>query len=376
VTAPFASNALADPPVRVQWHSGYGPSAATYDTLLGNTVSLPAFLFNKTSAMDDYRLAFVSGYPVTTGSTTQGRAAITASAATGAIRTTSTLTPAASCAQEYTALTDFAVARDFARAQDNKMVAGYFGDTSGQVHRFLLAGGIGRAQSLGCDHPLHFSPTVVQLDRDAVTSSFAHEIFPVQVTNSNLDRDTAALAPSKMVFWKEIVQTDTNGVVTDVVKDVNWGTSGQITLTVGVNDQICGVTQTDTNGVVTCQNPMPSTARPTSTPVGVLLRDASGFQVMTTWYVPAADGCTRGQSYLTVHQMTGGGTATQRVGAMVASEPVTSPVMLGGRIYIFGSSGAIDITKLIPDSVTPGRAVPPEASGTAQFKQLAWWEVL
>jgi hypothetical protein len=97
---------------------------------------------------------------------------------------------------------------------------------------------------------------------------------------------------------------------------------------------------------------------------------------MTMWYVPAADGCTRGQTYLTVHQMTGGGTATQRVGALVASEPVTSPVMLGGKVLIFGASGAIDITNLLPDSVTPGRAVPPESSVTSKFKQLAWWEVL
>jgi hypothetical protein len=40
VTAPFGPSGLADPPVRVQWHTGYGPSAATYDTWLGNTISL------------------------------------------------------------------------------------------------------------------------------------------------------------------------------------------------------------------------------------------------------------------------------------------------------------------------------------------------
>ena len=375
VSAPFGAGGLAEPPVRVQWHTGYVAGAATYDTLLGQTISLPAYFFNKTTMMNDYRVAFVSGYPVAEGSPTQGRAVLTASAATGAIATSDALTPGASCAQEYTALTDFAVARDFATGQNNKMVAGYFGDTSGQLHRYVLGSGVTRAQAFTCNHPLHFSPTVVQLDRDATTTSFAHAIFPVQVTNSNLDLDTVELPPSKMVFWKEIIQTDSNGNITGVVKDTNWGSGGQIALTVGVNSEICGVTQTDANGVVTCQTAMPINARPTATPLGLLLRDASGFQVMTMWYVPAPDGCTRGQTYLTIHQMSGTGEFEQRVGAVVADEPVTSPVIIGGHIYVFGSTGALDVTALVPDSVTPGRAIPPDGTGIATFRQLSWTEV-
>jgi hypothetical protein len=119
---------------------------------------------------------------------------------------------------------------------------------------------------------------------------------------------------------------------------------------------------------------MPITARPTSTPLGILLADASGFQVMTMWYVPAADGCTRGQTYFTIHQMAATGTVAQRLGANVASEPVTSPVILGGRIYLFGSSGALEITNLAPDSVTAGRAVPPNG-GTGAFTRFSWSEV-
>jgi hypothetical protein len=119
---------------------------------------------------------------------------------------------------------------------------------------------------------------------------------------------------------------------------------------------------------------MPTTARPTSTPLGLLLKDASGFQVMTMWYVPSADGCTRGQTYFTIHQMSATGTVAQRLGADVANEPVTSPVIIGGRIYLFGSSGAIEITSLVPDSVTAGRANPPNG-GTGAFSRYSCTEV-
>jgi hypothetical protein len=374
VTAPFSATDIADPPVNVQWHTGYGGSAASYNNVLGNTISLPAFFLNKTTSMDDYRATFASGYPVTDGSTTQGRAIVTASAATGALLTTDTFAPSATCTQEYAAITDVATARDFATGQSDKLLAGYFGDTSGQLFRYVLGSGITLDQSLSCNHPLHFSPTVVQLDRDSTTTTHAHQIFPVQVTNSNLDLDTTALPPSKMVFWKENAQTDSNGNVTGIVKDMAWGNGGQVTLTVGNNNEICGVTQTDSHGTITCATAMPTTARPTSTPLGVLLKDASGFQVMTMWYVPAADGCTRGQTYFTIHQMSATGVVTQRLGANVANEPVTSPVIIGGRIYLFGSSGASEITGLSPDSVTAGRAIPP-SEATGNFSLYSWSEV-
>jgi hypothetical protein len=376
VTAPFDSNGIADPPVNVQWHTGYGSSAATYQNLLGNTISLPAYFFNKSANMDDYRIGFTSGYSVTDGSTTQGRALITASAATGAIISQSVINPAggATCSQEYTALTDFATARDFATKQDNKLLAGYFGDTSGQLFRYTLAGGVSVDQAFTCNHPLHFAPTVVQLDRDAITTSFGHEVFPVQVTNSNLDFDTENLPPSKIVIWKEDATTDADGKITAVARDSTWASGGQITLTVGNDNQICAVTQTDTNGVITCKTSMPLTARPTATPLGVLMSDASGFQILTMWYVARPDGCSKGQTYFTAHRIYGDGSVSQRVGAMVANEPVTSPVILRGRVFLFGASGAIEITNVLPDAVTPGRAVPPNG-GTGQFQRLNWMEV-
>jgi hypothetical protein len=376
VTDPFTAAGVADPPVTVQWHSGYGPSAAAYDAVLGNTLSLPAFYFNKTSGMNDYRLIFTSGYAVTDGSTTQGRALVTASVGSGAIQSTSALAPTVSCAQEYAALTDVATARDFARGQDSKLVAAYFGDTSGQLFRYTQGGGVTVDQALSCDHPLHFSPTVVQLDRDSYTTPHAHEIYPVQVTNSNMDLDTDKLPPSKMMFWKEVAHTDAAGNVTSVSTDTTWGQGGAMTLTVGNGNDICGDTTMDLQRRITCRSPLPTNARPTSTPLGVLLKDASGFEVMTTWYAPATDGCSRGESYLTIHQVTAAGTGavTQRLGLAVASEPVTSPVILGGHLYVFGSNGPLDITMKVPDSLSPGRSAPPAATGSTFFRSN-WAEI-
>jgi hypothetical protein len=374
ITNPFGTNALAEPPFFVQWHSDYGTQKATYDAALGETVSLPAFLLNKTSALDDYRIINTSGYRVTTGSTTQGCTLLTSSAIDGTVKTSSLLAPAATCAQEYTNLTDVATARDFAKGQDNKLIAGYFGDTAGREWRYLLGGTPAAAMDLGCDHPLHFAPTVVQLDRDSTATSHAHEIYPVQVTNSNLDLDTTNLPPSKMVFWKEKAETDTNGNITAVTVQTSFGSGGKIELTVGNNSEICGVTSMDTHGVITCVQSMPLNARPTATPIGVLKSDATGFQVYTMWYAPAPDGCTKGKTYFTSHEMSAGA-VTQRVGAMVASEPVTSPVIMRGQIMIFGAGGAYNITTMSPDTVTAGIALPP-SSAVGGFVRYNWNEVL
>jgi hypothetical protein len=127
---------------------------------------------------------------------------------------TSSVSPSATCTQEYAALTDVATARDFAKGQNDKLVAAYFGDTAGQLWRYTLAGGLSLAYNFTCNQPLHFSPTVVQLDRDSVASSHAHEIYLVQVTNSNLDLDTVSLPASQMIFAKELAQADSNGNIT------------------------------------------------------------------------------------------------------------------------------------------------------------------
>ena len=375
VTNPFGANGLNDPPFTVKWHTGVGASANTYNNLLGDTISLPAFLLNKTTSLDDYRLIFSSGYAVSDGSTTQGRTLVMASAIDGTVISTASVSPGATCAQEYAALTDVATARDFSKGQNDKLVAAYLGDTAGQLWRYTLTGGLSLAYSFTCNQPLHFSPTVVQLDRDSVYSSHAHEIYLVQVTNSNLDLDTVNLPASQMIFAKEKAQADSNGNITSVAKDTTWGVGGQIVLTTGTN-QLCGATHTAANGTVTCVTPLPTNARPTSTPLGVLKADASGFQVVTMWYVAPSYVCDQGQTYLTVHQMASG-VVTQRLGYQVIStNPATSPVIIGGRVYVFGGTTTFDdVTPFLPDAITAGSAV--ESSPySGQFARFNWTEVL
>jgi len=376
ITNPFGSNGLNDPPFTVQWHTGYGASANTYTNVLGDTISLPAFLLNKTTSLNDYRIIFSSGYAVTDGSTTQGRTLVTASAITGTVIATNSVSPGATCAQDYTALTDVATARDFAKGQNDKLIAAYFGDTAGQLWRYTLASGLSLAYSFTCNQPLHFSPTVVQLDRDSVSSSHAHEIYLVQVTNSNFDLDTVNFPASQMIFAKELAQADSNGNITGVVKDTSWGSGGQIALTTGTN-QICGATHVS-NGTVICDTILPANARPTSTPLGILKADGNGFQVVTMWYAPPSNVCDDGQTFLTIHQMASNA-VTQRLGYTIPKllkNPATSPVIIGGHVYVFGGAGgSTDVTPFLPDTIAAGSAV--QASPySGQFARFNWTEVL
>lgn len=375
VTAPFATNGLADPPVNLMWSTDAGSSKATYDSALGKTISLPAFLLNKTATNDDYRVIFASGYPSDSTNTTQGRSLLLASAATGAVSANLSLTPDTNCTQAYTALTDVATARDFAQGQSQRLLAAFFGDTAGRLWRYQLGTGLTLDTDFGCNYPLHFAPTTIQLDRDVYTPAHAREIYLVQVTNSNIDLETDSLPASRMVFMKRVADVDpSTGTVTGMHADTRFGTNGTLTLQVGSGTQICGVTTTDSHGTVTCQTPMPTTARPASTPLGILRKDGEGFQVFTMWYVPAPDGCTKGATYLTIHQLIAG-TVTQRLGVVAAHEPVTSPLILHGRIYVFGAAGAIDITNMVPDAVAPGRAVPSVTKDTV-YSRFNWTEVL
>ena len=375
VTNPFGTNGLNDPPISVQWHTGYGNYAATYNNILGDTISLPAFLLNNTTTLDDYRVIFASGYGVTNGNTQQGRTLVMSSASSGAILATATTSTGAGCAQQYSALTDVATARDFATGQNDRLIAGYFGDTAGQLWRYTLTGGLSLAYNFTCNQPLHFAPTVVQLDRDSIYTTHAHEIYLVQVTNSNLDMDTTSLPPSQMIFAKEVAQYDTNGSLTGVAPDTTWGTSGKIVLTVGTNG-ICGATHLDSNGNVICDSAIPSTARPTSTPLGILTADGNGFQVLTMWYATPSNVCLTGQTYLTVHQMENN-VVTQRLGYQVSStNPATSPVVVGNRVFVFGGAGTYnDVTPFMPDGISAGSAI--QASPYAgQFTRFSWTEVM
>jgi len=353
VTNPFGANGLKDPPVTVQWHTGYGVNASTYDKILGDTISSPAFLLGDSSNRSEPRVIFASGYAVTDSNTAQGHTLVTASAIDGSAIATSRVSSDASCAQEYAALTDVAVAHDPRLGQGDKLVAAYFGDTAGQLWRYTPTGGLSLAYSFTCNQPLHFSPAVVQLDRDGVASSHAREIYLVQVTNSNLDLDTASLPTSQMIFAKEIARADSQGNTAGVVRATTWGVGGQVALTAG-SDQLCGVTRRTNDGTTICDTPLPTNARPTSTPL-VLKADKSGFQIATMWYAAPANVCDTGKTYLTVHQVASDA-VTQRLGYLVKStNPAVSPTMVGDLVYLFGGGTAFeDITPFLPDSLRPG----------------------
>lgn len=375
ITDPFDTTVgIKDPPLDVEWHTGYVASggAATYDSALGLTISVPAFFFNKTAAMDDNRVIFASGYATSSNPAdkNQGRSLVMASAVTGAVLGNAPVTVVGNCAQDYTLLTDVATARDFGKDQYYKLLTGYVGDTWGNLWRYTTTNGLQLVTSFGCSHPLHFSPTVVQLDRDD-PENHAKEIYPVQVTNSSLDLVTGAYSASKMVIMKEIAEVDeTTGAVKSISPDTTFGNAGQVVLNAGVANEICA----EMTAEGACTTPMPTDARPTATPMGILRKDGSGFQTITLWYQASPNGCSKGTTYFTIHEMANGG-VTQKQGFKVANEPVTSPVIVGGRIFVFGSDGAIEITKLITEAYVSGQATAPHPyEGT--FSQLTWIEKL
>ncbi|HEY4186374.1 MAG TPA: PilC/PilY family type IV pilus protein, partial [Polyangia bacterium] len=287
----------ASPPFQVMWSTSNASGKSTYDAALGLTISVPAFYLNKTDGLDDYRLLLASGYRTdgTSAGQGQGLSLLSINGVSGNIVTRAAVSPpGASCTQEYTMLTDVATAKDYSRNlatgvdERQKLLAAYAGDTWGNLWRFDGGATPHVVTSLGCANPLHFTPTVVQLDRDDPTNH-PHEIYLVQVTNSPMDGATQALGPSEMIFMRDLV--DANG---GVYADPSFGTNGQIVLSVGNTTSMCAVT--DASGS-NCLVNMPATARPMSTPLAVLKQDGSGFLALSTWYVPADSGCGKGATY-------------------------------------------------------------------------------
>jgi hypothetical protein len=366
----------ADPPFGVLWTTATSGSRSTFDAALGLTISVPAFFFNKTPALDDYRLMFASGYRVDTGSGGQGQglSVLSVSAITGAVHARAPVSvPGASCGQEYTLLADVATARDHARNvaqgtdERQKLLAAYAGDTWGNLWRTADgAGSLQLATSLGCDHPLHVAPTVVQLDRDDPTNH-AHEIYLVQVTNSPLDDATQGFPPSRMVLMRDLVDGQGN-----VYGDTSFGTGGKIVLGVGEAPRMCAVS--DAAGSA-CLLDLPLAARPMATPLAVLKQDGSGFLALSSWYVPAEAGCGKGTTYMQIHQYTAGQVLLKQA-LKVGDEPVSSPIVVGGKIMVMSSRGPMIINGSILQSFVVGQSTP-AASGTSAepFKILGWTEL-
>jgi len=365
----------ANPPFQVLWSTANSASKGTYDAALGLTISVPAFYLNKTDALDDYRLLLGSGYRVDSSSSGagQGLSLLSISAKSGGVVTRAAVSPpGGSCVEEYTMLTDVATAKDYSRNaatgvdERQKLLGAYAGDTWGNLWRFDGGATPHLVTSLGCDNPLHFTPTVVQLDRDDPTNH-PHEIYLVQVTNSPMDAATQGLAPSQMVFMRDLV--DANG---GVYADPSFGTNGQIVLKVGDAPRMCAVT--DSSGS-NCLMDMPLTARPMSTPLAVLKQDGSGFLALSTWYVPADSGCGKGATYMQIHQYTAGQSILKQA-LKVGDEPVSAPIVVGGKIMVMSSTGPVVINGSVLQNFVVGTSTPANNGVSAEpFKILGWTEL-
>ena len=338
------------------WHAGYTPtSGVLHSTSFGQTLSVPAFAYKRTTGEND--VLMVSGTASSNSTTLIDALAGTGAAATPA---TTTVSGSSTCSQTFEVAADVAIARDnYGNPPDQNLLATYVADTSGTVHQYygssLTSDGTPTPISLGCTQPLHFSPAVVQLNRNNKDSK-DNTVFLAQVTNSILDPNTNdPNNPSELVVARLLSVVPSSGTTAPApTKDTSFGTGGSITLAAGPSGQLCGVTATGrTSTDSSCGSggsTLPATARPTGTPVAVLRSDATGFQLYTTWYDPPKanwDNCaasaTSGNSYITVHQFltAGSGSWAQLYGWMIPHQYVTGVQFAGTTLFItYGDGGA------------------------------------
>jgi hypothetical protein len=377
ITQPFdgAGVKTSSAPVSLMWSTQYEAASTTaaYDNDLGLTTSVPAFYYAKGASKDDFRLIFGSYYNDLTG-TPAGKVLINASAKSGTIKDDIKITPANSCAQTFGLMSDVATARNFTAGEEMQIHAAYFGDTWGNLYRYVptvgannytnATGNVTVVDAFTCQQPIHYAPAIVQLDRDSA-SNRAGQIYIVQVTNSALDDETQAYPASKLIIRRDLASAPGN-----VADDATFT---KVVLNAGVASELCG--QMNAAGT-SCISALPATARPNATPMAVLKKDGSGFQIVGTWYQPAVDTCADGATYLTIHEFTVASGVQQKFAMKLASEPVTSAVFVGGKLMFVKQSGVTDLTTMLPPGLTwapGGNAGPPGAN--ERLRVLGWTEV-
>ena len=341
-----------------------------YNEALGETISVPAFYFAKNGDLNDQRIIFAAGFTDEEG--TRGRQIINASAITGEVIDSDVITPPSVCDIPHAFISDVAVATDFRQTESGQILGAYFGDTWGNLWRYLpdtstesqtlRTGSPQLVSSFGCQQPLHFSPAVVQLDRDSPSNRSGH-VFLVQATNSPLDKETDGFAPSQLIILKEDY---TSGVVTP---DGNFGdasTPGRTVLQVGTDD-LCAVTAEDG----TCERQLAIDARPAGSPTAILKADGSGFQVFSLWYERSLTGCDQGNTYLLLHEVQADGRLNQLKGMYAANEPLVSVVPVGAKIVIATSEGLRDVTDELGQTFQEGASGtdPTDGSGGGGFQK-------
>jgi hypothetical protein len=365
VTDPSASQ-----PFNLLWTSVNDAQASTYNADLGYTQSVPAFTFLPTTGMDDFRVIMGSGYPVSDTSTTQGRYLVSASVKDGTIMSANAISPSGTCSQDYTVLTDVGTARRQTKDSNGTAVgrkeflSGYFGDTWGNIWSYTTPDGVRLLSALGCNHPLHFSPTVVQPDADDPNNPNAGSIYLIQVTNSSLDADTEAFPASQMVVMRQTF----SGTGMPVL-DTTFGTAGKLILTTTNTTQMCGVTNA---AGTSCITPLPSNARPLATPTGILKGDGTGFTTFSNWYAPASSGCGKGATYLLVHDLSGNA-FTLKQAIKVADEPVVNPIIVKGSLMVSTSTGPMTIGGSVTTKIV--QANEPRSNLGDAFQISGWTEI-
>jgi hypothetical protein len=341
------------------WHVGYKPKTSGISSYtFGETTSVPAFAYHQTAAKNDYRVLIAAGDSAGSNTTL-----IDATALTGATPVATVISGSGSCSssgtgQEFAVVADVAVARDYSKGGDQNLLAAYVGDTWGRLHQYApgyspVLDKNGPPLSLGCGHPLHFSPAVVQLDRNNPNNENGNSVFLAQVTNSILDPLTVDYSadkfPGSMLVIAKLSSIGNNPPALDNA----FGTGGSIQLTAGATGTygLCGVTTTGkTSAASDCGaggSWLPASARPTGTPTAILRSDGSGFQVLTTWYTPPTadwDNCvdhpTNGNSYITLHEFLAVGTWAQLLGFEIQHQYVTGVQFVGTTAFITSGDGS------------------------------------
>jgi hypothetical protein len=359
-------------PFGLLWSAADTNQSSTFGADLGSTISVPAFTFLPGAGMNDHRVIFSSGYPVDDASTTQGRFVVSASVKDGTIKSAQQISPGGTaCSQDYALLTDVGTSRRHMRDANGvangrkEMLAGYFGDTWGNLWQYSAStGGVTLVAGFGCQHPLHFAPTVVQMDADDPNNVNAGDIYLVQVTNSSLDQDTKGFASSKMVIIKQkVVGTEPPAI------DTTFGTNGMLVMTASDTTKMCAVTN---NAGTSCTTALPSNARPLATPTGVIKPDGTGFVLLSNWYAPDTTGCGKGATYFQLHDFSGS-TVTLKQALKIADEPVVNPIIVNGTLMISSSSGPISIAGSVTLKVT-GASQPIVNIGDL-FQMTGWSEL-
>jgi hypothetical protein len=404
ITDPFASGSPTLTDASLLWHVPYKGAAGISISDLGETDSVPAFTYRQTVDQNDYRVLMASGYPYPSGSSTTTKL-VEATAFAGATPSTTggaTISGSGSCTgttgQEFAVLADVAVARDYTKNGNQNMLAGYAADTWGTVHQYAPAysPALHDIITLGCQHPLHFSPAVVQLNRNDQSLTADTSIFLAQVSNSILDPITVAYSAGTFPASKLVVAKLTTIGNNPPALDPTFGTSGLIQLSADASsatNKLCGVATTIKTSVATDCGAggswLPNNARPTGTPVAVLLTGGTGFQgfqLFTTWYTPPAanwDNCpgssTNGNSYITLHEFHADGTWAQIAGVPIQHQYVTGVQFVGTTLFITGGDGTNPQT---PQTFNLGQAFsiasPQGLGGTAgeRFVRTDWTERL